>query len=196
MTQRLPTVNSDDGTWGTLLNDFIGKEHDDISPGTPDADSGRHKNITIRAGTDAVGGAPLKFTSGALTTGGNRAVGAMEFSSDVLYLTITGPTRKTIAFTDSNFVFSTTSKTGDYTITTADTVVLVDANGAPIAITLPLASSASGYRFFVKKIDSTANAVTLTRSGSDTIDGSTTAAISVQYTSLTVLSNGTNWFIV
>jgi len=195
MTQRLPVVNSDDGTWGTLLNDFINKEHYDVTPGTPHADSGQHKNITIKAGSATAGTAPIKFTSG--TVLGTPEAGAMEFNSDALYFTITtGPTRKTIAFTESNIVFSTTSKTGDYTITTADTVILADAVGAPFAITLPLASSASGYRFFVKKIDSTTNAVTLTRSGSDTIDGSTTAAISVQYTSLSVLSNGTNWFIV
>lgn len=103
MPQRLPTVGSDDGTWGTLLNDFILKEHDDVNPGTPDADSGRHKTITIKAGTATAGTAPLKFNSGTVLA--SPEAGAMEFNSDSLYFTTTtGPTRKTIAWTDGSNV--------------------------------------------------------------------------------------------
>ena len=99
MPQRLPTVGGDDGAWGTLLNDFILKEHDDVNPGTPDADSGRHKTVTIKAGTAAAGTAPLKFTSGTVLT--SPEAGTMEFTTDSLYFTTTtGPTRKTILWND------------------------------------------------------------------------------------------------
>ena len=54
--------------------------------------------LTLSAGTNTVD--PLTFTSGVVLT--TPAAGAMEFVNDTLSFTITtGPTRKTIAFTDS-----------------------------------------------------------------------------------------------
>ena len=107
MTQRLPVVDSDDGTWGDLLNAFVNKEHYDVTPGTPHADSGQHKTVTIKAGTTAASTAPLKFTSGDLLTA--PEAGAMEFNSDSLYFTITtGAARKTIAYTDMTVAATTT----------------------------------------------------------------------------------------
>ena len=93
---------------------------------------------------------------------------------------------------------ATATKTATtYTITTNDTIIFADASSNAVTITLPAASSASGYSFFVKKIDSvTTNAVTIQRAGSDTIDGSTSVAISVQYLSITLVSNGSNWYII
>lgn len=93
-------------------------------------------------------------------------------------------------------IMATASKTADYTITANDTVILGDATSGNVTITLPLASIASGYRFCIKKSDSSANNVIIARSGSDTIDGSTSATVSVQYVSLTVVSDGSNWYII
>src|SRR3990167_3148032 len=84
MAQRLPTVGSDDGTWGTLLNDFLNKEHYDVTPGSLHADSGQHKTVTIKAGTAAAGTAPLKFTSGTLLTA--PEAGAIEYLTNRFYI--------------------------------------------------------------------------------------------------------------
>lgn len=78
MVQRLPIVNSDDGTWGDTLNNFLGKEHYDIGGGTDSALNGGHKTITIRAGTAAANTAPLKFSTGPVLT--TPEVGAVEFT--------------------------------------------------------------------------------------------------------------------
>jgi hypothetical protein len=92
MVQRLPIVNSDDGTWGDTLNNFLGKEHYDIGGGTDSALNGGHKTITIRAGTAAANTAPLKFLNGGslLTT---PEVGAVEIddagTNGKLYATLT-----------------------------------------------------------------------------------------------------------
>ncbi len=95
--QRLPIVDSDDGEWGGVLNQYIEKEH--YNNGVNDVSNGGHKNITIRPGTSASGTAPLKFTSGSLMT--VPEVGAVEFLSDRLYYTqTTAATRKTIATVD------------------------------------------------------------------------------------------------
>lgn len=104
MPQRLPIVNSDDGTWGDILRQYLMKEHYD--DGTDNAANGGHQKITVRAGTATAGTAPLKFTSGTLLT--TPEAGAIEFNSDKLYFTkTTGPTRQTVA------TYDTTGSTGD-----------------------------------------------------------------------------------
>lgn len=103
--QRLPLVNGDDGQWGTILNQYITKEH--YNTGIDNAENGAHKTVTIRPGTATAGTAPLKFTSGSLLT--TPEAGAIEFLSDNLYFTqTTGTTRKVIAAFDD-----TLGATGD-----------------------------------------------------------------------------------
>lgn len=93
-------------------------------------------------------------------------------------------------------IFATSSKNSNYTITSSDTVIMADATGGNVTITLPVASGVSGYRFFVKRTDGSANSVSVARSGADTIDGATSQSLSIQYTSLTVVSDGSNWYII
>lgn len=95
--QRLPTVNGDDGAWGDILNQYLSKEH--YNTGLDNIVNGGHQNITLRPGTTTAGTAPLKFTSGSLTS--SAEAGAVEFLADKLYFTqTTGATRKTIAAYD------------------------------------------------------------------------------------------------
>ena len=97
--QRLPIVNSDDGAWGDILNQFLGKEHYDGDANTGGGSTnGGHQTITIQPGTATAGTAPLKFTAGTLLA--TKEAGAVEFNSDRLYITTSTPTRKTIAAYD------------------------------------------------------------------------------------------------
>jgi hypothetical protein len=97
--QRLPIVNSDDGTWGDIIRQYIKKEHYD--DGTDNAVNGGHQKITVRAGTATAGTAPLKFTSGTVLT--TPEAGAVEFNTDSLYFTITtGTVRKKVAIYDDS----------------------------------------------------------------------------------------------
>jgi len=98
------------------------------------------------------------------------------------------------AWTDANF--STATKTSNYTIAGTDVVIFADATSGNVTITLPTASSNAGYRFYVKRIDGSANTCNIARSGSDTIDGQTSISIALQYDSYTVVSNGTLWYII
>lgn len=107
--QRLPIVNSDDGQWGTILNQFLVKEHYDT--GLNNSANGGHKNVTLRPGTTTAGTAPLKFTSGQLLS--SAEVGAVEFLTDTLYFTqTTNATRKAIA-TTNDILYTPTSTWGD-----------------------------------------------------------------------------------
>lgn len=89
-----------------------------------------------------------------------------------------------------------TTVTANYTITADDYTVLSDATSGAITITLPAASALTNRLFNIKKIDSTGNTVTIAPSGADTIDGSTSAIIELQWVNVVVQSDGTNWYIL
>lgn len=71
-----------------------------------------------------------------------------------------------------------------------------DATAAAFAATLPSAAAAAGQTFSLTKIDSTANAVTITRAGTDTINGATTYVLGTQYKTATFYSDGTSKWII
>jgi Cu/Ag efflux protein CusF len=91
--------------------------------------------------------------------------------------------------------------TGNTTLNETHSTVLVNASGNVI-ITLPTAASAYnstdeiGRIYEIKKIDADANTVTIDGDGAELIDGAAIAALTVQYESITVQSNGTSWFIL
>lgn len=88
------------------------------------------------------------------------------------------------------------TKTTDYTVTPLDHTILVDASGGNVIITLPAASDNLGAIFVIKKIDNTGNTVTIDGDALELIDGSLTVVTGVQWTAITVQSNGTDWFIL
>ncbi len=87
------------------------------------------------------------------------------------------------------------TKTSAYTITDGDNAVLADASGGAFTITLPPATKYSGVQFTVKKIDASANIVTVDADGAETIDGGANAQLTVQWESIDVRSIGTGWIL-
>lgn len=88
------------------------------------------------------------------------------------------------------------TRIADYTVTADNSVILAQCTVANITFTLPPASTVEGKRYDFKKIDSTAFYMVIDGSGGDTIDGNLTVSTNVQWESLTIISNGTNWFII
>jgi hypothetical protein len=84
--------------------------------------------------------------------------------------------------------------TENYTPTRYDFYLLVDASGGAITITLPTA--VTGTTYIVKKIDSSSNTVTVNPPSSKTIDGDTSVDTTKQFTSFTLTTDSTNWFLV
>jgi hypothetical protein len=80
-----------------------------------------------------------------------------------------------------------------YTVLASDEFILADATSGAITVTLP--SSVSGRWLMVKKLDSSANLVTLD-AGAASIDGASTALLSVQWHAKTVIGDGSDWFVV
>jgi hypothetical protein len=80
------------------------------------------------------------------------------------------------------------------TSTLSSDINLCTAGAGGITVTLPVV--ASGKIITIKKIDSAAGAVTVQRGGSAVIDGGATTILYFQYESVTLVSNGTDWFII
>lgn len=61
---------------------------------------------------------------------------------------------------------------GSHTLAVDDAgLVVLDASAGSVAVTLPAASALAGIKLNFARIDATANTVTITRAGADTIDG-------------------------
>jgi len=88
------------------------------------------------------------------------------------------------------------AKAGAYTLILTDDVVTGDSSGGTFTLTLPTAVGNDGKLFHIKKIDSSANAVTIDGATTETIDGAETITLDVQWHSLTIVSDGANWLII
>jgi hypothetical protein len=93
---------------------------------------------------------------------------------------------------------SAVAKTGAYTLTGTDSTILANANSAAFSVTLPSAAAAgiAGQIYTVKKIDASANVVTVATQSSQTIDGKPNATLTTQYNFVMVQSDGANWQII
>ena len=80
------------------------------------------------------------------------------------------------------------------TLGTSDHTVLCDCTLNSITINLPAAID--GQQYVIKKVDSSINTVTIDGDSSETIDGALTKTLTTQYECVTIVSDGTNWFIV
>jgi hypothetical protein len=84
------------------------------------------------------------------------------------------------------------TKTGAYTATNDDYVI--DCTSGTFTVTLPASSGRTGRILIIK--NSGAGTITVDGNGSETIDGATTYSLSVQYATIQIISDGTNWKII
>lgn len=84
----------------------------------------------------------------------------------------------------------------DFLLTEFQRTLEVDASGGPRTITLPTALSARWRKYTIKKIDASANTVTIDAAGAETIDGALTFVLGAQYQTITIQSNGASWDII
>ena len=90
-----------------------------------------------------------------------------------------------------------TVTSASYSAISSNSFILADDDtaGGVVTITLPTANGNSGLEYKVKKIGSTANVV-IDGNESETIDGATTTTLTVQYESITIVCDGSNWWII
>ena len=85
--------------------------------------------------------------------------------------------------------------TSDITLDPQENTVAVDATSGAVAVTLPSFDEAY-QEVVVSKRDASANAVTVTAAGSDTINGAGTLALTTQYDSARLRPGPTEWMAV
>lgn len=86
--------------------------------------------------------------------------------------------------------------TANYTAIADYKVILVDATAGPVQIDLLAAANVQDMIFYIKKIDSSGNAVTVAANGAETIEGNASLPLAAQYDLLKVISDGTTWYIL
>jgi hypothetical protein len=89
--------------------------------------------------------------------------------------------------------FST--KTADYSMLVDDDIVLADGTSASVDVTLPAPASCTNHTYTIKAINIT-NAVRLLPNASEKIDGASTYTFRAAYEAITVITDGTNWFLL
>jgi len=92
-----------------------------------------------------------------------------------------------------SFALPVVSKTSSYTLTSSDYTVLGNATSSAIVLTLPTATGIEGRIYVIKKLDASANTVTVDGAGTETIDGATTVVLSTQYARAVIQAYNGNW---
>ena len=139
---------------------------------------------------------PITLTGDLIIGNGTNSATRLGVGTNGYVLTSNGTTATWAASSGGGSNPSVVSKTTTYTITTSDSTVLCDATSAAFTVTLPTAVSVSGKTYVVKKIDSSANAITIATTSSQTIDTISTQTLGIQNAWLVMQSDGSNWQII
>lgn len=87
------------------------------------------------------------------------------------------------------------AKTSTVAVDDSMETILCDATGGSFPVNLPAASTCAGKELDVKKTTSP-NTVTITGNGAELIDGANTLALTTQYSSRRIKSDGTKWHVI
>ena len=95
-------------------------------------------------------------------------------------------------------VVNRTAATTTYSVTTSDYYIGCNTNGGAFTVTLPATTGLEGRILWFKDEQGEAgtNTLTLSCSNAEAMDGQTTQVINTNYGSLTVICDGSNWFII
>ncbi|MFH1714697.1 MAG: hypothetical protein ABH857_00660 [Elusimicrobiota bacterium] len=96
---------------------------------------------------------------------------------------------------NGSFGNKTTAISSNYTAGD-ETVILANAAGGAITVTLPLLSAAQNRVYYIKKTDSSTNKVTIDPNGSETIDGLTTIALGIENSCYEIVASSSQWNLI
>jgi len=95
---------------------------------------------------------------------------------------------------DDGFAFNIGTVTGNYLLQALDDVILVNGGISNVTILIPPAANIPGKVYNIKNIGT--GQVTIDPDGTETIDGGLIAILTAQYECITIISNGSNWWII
>lgn len=83
----------------------------------------------------------------------------------------------------------------NYVVAATDTMILIDASGGNVQVTVPVAADHEAREIEIKRIDAHAsNTATVVVSGGGTIDDATTVTLKRQYEAIRIKSDGSEWW--
>jgi hypothetical protein len=90
------------------------------------------------------------------------------------------------------------SITASATVTAFDHIVEIDATAGNVTVTLPTTANnrVLNKQYVFKRMDATANTVTIDGAGAETIDGAATQTLSTQYQTLTISGRTSGWSVI
>lgn len=91
---------------------------------------------------------------------------------------------------------STSAKSGNYTITDTDgidIILMTTGSGTNKTVTLPTAADNAGRTLIIKKVDSGTKYCIVDGEGAETVEGIATIELTQQYSTLKIVSDGTEW---
>ena len=157
--------------------------------GTGLSNVGNSGNVLTSNGTAWVSQAP---------TGGGGGTGNVVTNVATITagtnISWTNATSVVLSWTNNSSNVVTWTNTA-YAVTNNNATILVNYPAAPFSVVLPSASTVTGQQYQIKKIDSSSNAVTVSTTSSQTIDGNLTYSLATIYKSVTLQSYGSNYYI-
>ncbi|NBT35347.1 MAG: hypothetical protein EBT03_07385 [Betaproteobacteria bacterium] len=177
--------------WGASGSDAPGRLEFRTAP---DGSATPVERFEINAGVEAVVNDPQNdFDFRVATTAGANSLFVDGGSGNVGVGVLPANLNSTLQVAGSLALAITTVSTGT-TLDATHYTVLCDTSGGGFTVTLPAAATCAG-RVYVVKNKST-NTATVQGNGAETIDGSNTYALSTQWQSVTIQSDGTAWFVL
>ena len=98
--------------------------------------------------------------------------------------------------TNPTYPSVTTVTSGTTTLYPANDIILCDASGGAVTLNLPAVTTNLGKLYEIKKIDTSANTVTIDPSGAEEIEGDTTLQLSFFSEAVTIICDATQWWII
>jgi len=99
-------------------------------------------------------------------------------------------------YVDSLSRLAVAAVSADYQITTSDRVIFADTSAQQVFLDLPSAVGQAGLFFNIKRLSAGDNDVYVRAQAGETLDGESAIPLLLQWESMTVVSNGTNWHIM
>jgi hypothetical protein len=95
-----------------------------------------------------------------------------------------------------NYEGDVQNKNANYTALLTDNAIFVDASGGQVTISLPTATGNASKKYYIKKLDSSANKVVIDPYGSQQIEGATTAELWFQDEAVAIKTDGLSWYVI
>lgn len=181
-------------TTGSSLTDIITRNHNDLQT-LQGGTSGEYYHLTsaqrtaLTTSVDADGQHTHTHNNLASIQGGT--------SAEYYHLTSAQHT-STVSLIGKTWIGAATTDVtaASHTHAVTERYLLCDTTSNAITVNLVAAATAGdGYRLDVKVVDAT-NAVTIDGNGSETIDGATTKVLSTLYDGVSLVCDGSNWYIL